>query len=280
MKLDWIAGTTIAVIMAMNVPALSWAQSAPLTAVLENPRRDDDRARDIYRNPGETLTFFEVEPDHVVIEALPGGGWYSRILAPYVSAEGGYMGITYPMDVYERIFGARMDNPGFRARFADWENAFPSQVEQWGGVLNGTARFGAVPAGMEGRVDRVLYIRALHNMARFDMIDTAVNDAHALLKPGGIVGVVQHRAPADEVDDQATGSRGYLREADVIAAFEAGGFELVGKSEVNANPDDPADHRSGVWTLPPTLALGDDNREAYLAIGETDRMTLKFRKPE
>lgn len=251
-----------------------------LAAVLADPRREGDMARDVFRNPGETLAFFEVEPGHTVVEALPGGGWYTRILAPYVSQDGQYMAVNYPMDVFEQLFGEMNDET--RARLEGWETSFAAQVEDFGGEASGLFRFGAVPAEAEGQVDRVLYIRALHNMARTGRLDVAAQDAFTLLKPGGILGVVQHRAPADEADDRATGSRGYLREADVIAAMEAAGFELVESSEINANPNDAADYDNGVWMLPPTN--GGDTEEQDVpplqSVGESDRMTLKFRKPE
>ncbi len=257
------------------------AESVSLADVLADPRRDGDRARDAFRNPQATLEFFEVEPTHTVVEALPGGGWYSRVIAPYVSGEGQYMGVNYSMDTFAQIFGDRLTDER-RAQLAAWEEGFPAQVEGWGGESAGAFRFGSVPTEFEGQADRVLYIRALHNMARTGNLDVAVADAFALLKPGGLVGVVQHRAPADESDERATGSRAYLREADVIAAFEAAGFELAGSSDVNANPNDTADYDIGVWALPPTNA-GDSEEEdvpPLQSTGESDRMTLKFRKPE
>jgi len=135
MKLDWIASTAAAVLMVTGVaaPALAHDHGDTLSAVLEDPRRDNDRARDVYRNPGETLAFFEVEPDHVVVEALPGGGWYSRVLAPYVREEGGFIGINYPMDVFEQIFGDRLNDDAFRARLENWDSAFPGRVSDWCG---------------------------------------------------------------------------------------------------------------------------------------------------
>lgn len=252
-----------------------------LDAVLAHPRRDADRIRDEFRNPGETLRFFEVEPTHTVVEALPGGGWYSRILVPYTQEQGRYLAINYPMAVYEEIFGDRLDED-LRARLEGWEESFPIQSAEWGGFANGAFRFGAVPEEFAGQADRVLYIRALHNMARTGNLDVAVNDAFTLLKPGGMVGVVQHRAPADETDERADGNRGYLRQADVIDAFEAGGFEFVAASDLNANPFDTADYDVGVWALPPSNR-GDEGEEdipPLQSIGESDRMTLKFRKPE
>ncbi|MGP1276233.1 MAG: class I SAM-dependent methyltransferase [Caulobacterales bacterium] len=252
-------------------------ESPSLEQVLADPRREADRARDAYRNPGETLEFFGVEADDTVVEALPGGGWYGRILAPWLAAEGQYYGLNYPMSVFEQLFTNMTDEQ--RTRLEGWEASFPGVAEQWGGPAQGGYTFGSIPESAAGSADVVLYIRALHNMARFGMLDTVVNDAWTLLAPGGVVGVVQHRAPADETDERANGSRGYLREADVIAAFEARGFVLEASSDINANPNDPADHEMGVWALPPSFGGGEETREAMQAIGESDRMTLRFRKP-
>lgn len=251
-----------------------------LDTVLADARRDGDRARDQFRNPAETLRFFEVEPNHTVVDALPGGGWYSRILAPYTEAEGRYMGVNYSMEVFDQLFGDSLTDER-RASLAAWEQEFMAR-DDFGGAVDGAFRFGGVPAEFEGQADRVLYIRALHNMARTGNLEVAVADAFTLLKPGGIAGVVQHRAPADETDERADGNRAYLRQADVIAAFEAGGFELVETSEINANPNDTADYDIGVWALPPSNA-GDSEGEdvpPLQSVGESDRMTLKFRKPE
>ncbi|MCH8490478.1 MAG: hypothetical protein LAT81_11195 [Oceanicaulis sp.] len=250
------------------------AASATLAAVLADARRENDRARDVWRNPAETLEFFDVRPEHTVVEALPGGGWYTRILLPLTEGSGRYIAINYPMSVLEAIFGDRMTDER-RAAAAGLEQSFPAQAAGWGGTVDGMTRFGAVSDDLAGTADRVLYIRALHNMARTGNLDMAVDDAWTLLAPGGIAGVVQHRAPADEADDRADGSRGYMREAGLIAAFEARGFVFEGSSEVNANPNDPADADGGVWTRLPS-AQTDEAR----AIGETDRMTLRFRKPE
>jgi predicted methyltransferase len=256
------------------------ADSDPLAAVLADPRREADMARDSFRNPAATLEFFEVEPGHTVVEALPGGGWYTRILAPYLAGEGQYMAINYSMAVYEDLFAEMNDET--RARLEGWEDTFGARVEEFGGEASGLFRFGEVPMEARGQADRVLYIRALHNMARTGRLDVAAQDAFTLLKPGGILGVVQHRAPADEADERADGNRGYLREADVVAAMEAAGFELVEAAEINANPNDTADHEIGVWALPPTNAGDSEEQDVppLQSVGESDRMTLKFRKPE
>jgi len=254
------------------------AMAAPsLEQVLADPRREADRARDQYRNPRETLEFFGVEADDTVVEALPGGGWYGRILAPWLAAEGEYYGLNYPMNVFEQLFPNITDEQ--RANLEGWETSFPGVAAEWGGPAQGGYTFGSIPESAAGSADVVLYIRALHNLARFGMLDTAVDDAWTLLAPGGTVGVVQHRAPADETDERADGSRAYLREADVIAAFEARGFVLEASSDINANPADAADYDMGVWALPPSFGGGEETREAMQAIGESDRMTLRFVKP-
>ncbi len=255
--------------------ALPDQPDARLDAVLAAERRAEDRARDAFRNPEETLEFFGVQPDMTVVEALPGGGWYSRVILPYLNEEGEYFAMTYPMDVLAEIFGESFEGER-REQAAAWEQTFPVRAAEWGGEVDRAFRFGAVPAEAEGAADMVLYIRALHNMARTGRLDVAAADAFTLLAPGGVAGVVQHRAPADETDERADGSRGYLREADVIAAFEAAGFTLEESVEINANPADAADYDRGVWMLAPTLGGGEEMAE----IGESDRMTLRFRKPE
>jgi predicted methyltransferase len=263
------------------VETVAEVEGDPLAEVLADERRADDMARDVFRNPAETVAFFEIEPSHSVVEALPGGGWYGRILAPYVSEEGAYYGINYPMTVYEELFGDRLTDER-RASLAAWDENFAGQVEGWGGVSSGAYRFTELAEGAGGDADRVLFIRALHNLNRAGRMEAAIGDAMTLLKPGGLVGVVQHRAPADEADDRGDGSRGYMRQADIVAAFEAGGFELVEASEINANPNDAADYDDGVWMLPPTNG-GDSEGEdipPLQSVGESDRMTLKFRKPE
>ena len=136
-----------------------------------------------------------------------------------------------------------------------------------------------LPEDMAGTVDRVLMIRMMHNLKRWGVADAEIEGLFNALKPGGLMGVVQHRAKADAPDDYVDGNRGYLKEAELITFFEGKGFELVESSEINANPDDTADYESGVWTLPPSFAKGDEDREKYAAIGESDRMTLLFKKP-
>ncbi|MEM6266132.1 MAG: methyltransferase, partial [Pseudomonadota bacterium] len=137
----------------------------------------------------------------------------------------------------------------------------------------------AIPEEVNGTVDRVLIFRMMHNLKRWGIADAEAEALLAALKPGGMLGVVQHRAKADAPEDYVDGNKGYLKQEELVAFFEGKGFELVDTSEVNANPKDTADYESGVWTLPPTLAKGDEDREKYAEIGESDRMTLLFRKP-
>lgn len=246
-----------------------------LAEVLAHARRSEDRARDRYRHPEQTLRFFDVQPTHTVVEYAPGGGWYTRILAPYVAPQGQYVAVVF----------AGEDTPVERLQkgLAGWDESFPKVVEEMTGVpaAEVAAYFGhAIPKQAHGTADRILIPRMLHNLRRWDIADQELRALRAMLKDDGLVGVVQHRARPDAPFGYADGNKGYLREADVIAMMELSGFRLVDQSEVNANPDDPADHEAGVWTLPPSLRLGDVDKEKYLAIGESDRATLLFEKAE
>lgn len=247
------------------------ASASPLEAAVADPNRDADRARDEFRNPVETLTFFQVAPDMKVGEYAPGGGWYSRVLGNYLGDEGRLVGLYFTPDSgafdAERQAGIREDAA-----------AFPAKVAQWTGKpaanFAGFTLDEAVEA-QKGTFDRVLVIRMLHNMMRWNIADSELKAMRALLKPGGLLGIVQHRAKADAPADYADGSKGYLRQEDVVGFVEALGFELVAASEINANPNDTADHPEGVWEMSPTLAT---KREDLKALGESDRMTLLFRK--
>jgi len=246
------------------------AEEPALKDVLADTRRDGDRARDQYRNPAETLEFFGVQPDMTVAEFAPGGGWYTRVLAPYIIPAGEYVAFNTP---------ARQQPDG-----EGWAEAFTEQVSEAMGVAPSKINafeVGEMPEEMAGTVDRVLVFRSMHGLNAGNMADSVLKTARQLLKDDGMVGVVQHRAPdGASYDDYGARQRGYMREQDVVNIFEAAGFELVEKSEINANPKDPANWERGVWTLPPTLATGEDDpkRSEYLAIGESDRMTLLFKK--
>ncbi|MEM9616911.1 MAG: methyltransferase [Pseudomonadota bacterium] len=283
-----------------SAPEASESAAAPETAMTETmsasqsldkaleAQTDEVKARYQYRNPKETLEFFGVEPGMTVLEALPGGGWYSKILVPYLGPEGALIGADYSMEMWPLFTGFATEE--FLAERATWAADWPAQTEEWG-IENGAPVsafvFGSMPDDMAGAADAVLLVRALHNLSRFEdeggFRTQALEEAFRVLKPGGVAGVVQHRAPADSSDEWADGSNGYLKESALIAAFEAAGFELVDTSEVNANPKDQPTEQDIVWRLPPTFGTSENNAELRAemeAIGESDRMTLKFRKPE
>lgn len=258
---------------------------AKLAAILE-AQPDEVKARYGARNPAETLAFFGIEPGMKVAEALPGGGWYSKILLPYLGEDGALVGAHYPDELWP-LFGFGEEWAATRIEgTANW----PNQAAEWG--IEGSAKIKSyqltkMPEGASDKLDAVLFIRALHNLNRFstdetDYIGDTLAETYRVLKPGGIVGVVQHRAPDENSDEWADGSNGYLKEAALITAFEAAGFELVDSSDLNANPADVPSEEEFVWRLPPVLVgteEGTPERAAYEAVGESNRMTLKFRKP-
>jgi len=253
------------------------AEDTALNEVLADARRDEDRARDEFRNPAKTLAFFQVAPDQTILEYAPGGGWYTRILAPYTSENGGYVAVGFAPEGIEAL------PENFRVQVREGgENFAANQSEALGiDAQKLPFHFGnEVPDELDGTVDRVLMIRMMHNLIRWGIAESEIAALRDSMKPDGLLGVVQHRAKADAPEEYVDGNMGYLKEADLIAFFEANGFELVDSSEINANPNDTADYENGVWTLPPSFALGDEERETFAAIGESDRMTLLFRKAE
>ncbi len=253
--------------------ALSPAAQQALTPVIADARRDNDRARDAFRHPVETLAFFRVEPGMTVVDYMPSTGWWTRVLVPYLGTGGRYIGINPD----SRAMEERM-----RTMFANLGGTFPTKAAEWTGVP--AERIGAyntdgLPASLNGTVDRVLIFREMHNLWRMNMMHREMTAMRRLLKDDGLLGIEQHRARADAPAAYTDASKGYLREKDVIALVEAHGFTLVGKSEINANRADPANHPGGVWMLPPGLrGVADADKPRMQAIGESDRMTLLFRK--
>ena len=264
-------------------PALQAEVPEKLAEVIAS-RSAEDRARDGARHPGETLDFFNVEPGMTVAEVLPGGGWYTRILANYLGGNGALYGVNYVDSMWSLFSFASED--WVASRIAGTAK-FPEQVAEFtdNGIRARGFTFDTLPPKVVGMVDRVLMIRALHNLNRFEKQAgtraQALSAVRNMLKDGGLVGVVQHRAPESASDEWADGSRGYLKQSAVIAMFEDAGFQLVARSEINANPKDQPGEEDIVWRLPPSLRTSQENpelREAMLAIGESDRMTLLFRK--
>lgn len=273
-----IAGTALPVIAttqpAFAAQAADKSAASAIDAAIAADLRGDDKARDQYRHPKQTLEFFQVKPDMVVAEYAADAGWYTKILAPLTATSGKYVAL-----------GVSPSSPSLsaerKAQMAAYPAAYPDRATKATGLSADkiTAYVNnAVPAEMQGKIDRVLVFRMLHNLQRSGILGSELDAMHAMLAPGGMVGVVQHRAKADAPAAYVDGSKGYLKEADVIATFEKHGFVLAGKSEINANPKDPADHAQGVWTLPPNYALKDQDKAKYAAIGESDRMTLLFKK--
>jgi predicted methyltransferase len=241
------------------------AVSPALAAALRGPNRTPaNLARDRYRHPGETLAFFGVKPSDTVVEIWPGGGWYTEILAPYLAARGTYYAAAPAGRGTERFGQFIAGKPAYaKVKVA----TFP--VLAAGGT--------PVPPGS---ADVVLTFRNVHNWMMSDQpfADQAFRQAYAMLKPGGTLGVVEHRLP-ERADTAREKSSGYIKTSTVRRLAEGAGFRFAGASEVNANPRDTADWPDGVWTLPPTYRKGDVDRAKYAAIGESDRMTLKFVKP-
>lgn len=240
-------------------------------AVAGEHRSADYVARDQYRHPAETLAFFGLRPDATVVEIWPGGGWYTEILAPYLRDQGKYYAAHFP-DLEKPAFFKKA-----RAMYQQKLDAKPdiySQVKVT--ELLPPAYTEMAPAGS---ADFVLTFRNVHNWMNNNSAEAMFQAIYTTLKPGGVLGVVEHRAAAG-TDLQTMIKSGYVTEQQVRDYAAAAGFEFIAATEINANPKDTKDYAEGVWTLPPTLRLKDQDREKYLAIGESDRMTLKFRKPE
>ncbi|MCZ8324594.1 MAG: methyltransferase [Sphingomonadaceae bacterium] len=261
--------------MANPTAAQTKAMKAEIAAAVADPKRDKDKARDQYRRPAETLTFFQVAPDMKVGEYAPGGEWYSRLLGLYLGGKGQLVGLYF-----NPAAGPFSENAQRGIR--DGAAKYPADVSAASGLPADKFRaytLDAVPAGEKGTFDRILVMRMMHNLLRWNIADSEIKAMRDLLKPDGMIGIEQHRAKPDAPYSYTDGSKGYLREADVIRFMEFNGFTFVGKSEANANPKDPANWEGGVWTLPPSLRGAKDEDKARLqAIGETDRMTLLFRK--
>jgi predicted methyltransferase len=243
------------------------ASDTAIAAAIDSPSRTPANVlRDQWRHPRETLGFFGVKPGQTVVEIWPGGGWYTEILAPLLAENG-----TYYAAGNGRVVG------GARA------------LKEKDAALYGNIRLAAFPAGRpeaseptvpEGTADVVLTFRNVHNwiMADPPFGEEAFRQMYAMLKPGGVLGVVDHRLP-EGADAARERSSGYVKSSTVRRLAETAGFRLVAESEINANPRDTKDHPNGVWSLPPTYRGGDADRPRFAAIGESDRMTLKFVKP-
>lgn len=270
MKRFILAAIATMTLVGANSAAL--ADDALKAAIAAPTRTPDNVKRDVYRHPYETLSFFGIKPTMTVVELAPGGGWYTEILAPYLRDHGKL--ITGGNDLASPNEGERRGAERFMARL----NAKPEAYNKVAiGVFSPGRKY---ELAAPNSVDMVLTFRNIHNWIELgpDKMKDLFGNLYTVLKPGGVLGVEEHRLPASKTQD-ATASSGYMQEQYVIKLAEAAGFKLAGRSEVNANPKDTADHKGGVWALPPTYANKDEDRAKYQAIGESDRMTLKFVKP-
>lgn len=249
--------------LAPQAAAKNATQPSLAAAIAAPTRTPANVARDRYRHPLQTLSFFGVRPTQTVIEIWPSGGWYTEILAPYLAANGRYYAAASgrALNGMEKLKAA---NPVLYGKVLT--TPFPATVGETR-LANGTA-------------DVVLTFRNVHNW-RFGGVDKAqeaFKQMYAMLKPGGTLGVVEHRLP-EAMPSAMEEKSGYMKQSSVVAFARQAGFRLVGESKVNANPRDTHDYPKGVWTLPPTYQEGDEDRTKYAPIGESDRMTLKFVKP-
>ncbi len=249
--------------------------SAALDAAIAGEHRsEENQARDVYRRPKETLEFFGFRSDMTVVEIWPGGGWYTEILAPALKESGKFYAAQYSLNpsygYQRRYFGAFLtklgETPDLYRNVKITAMDFPYEMA----------------IAPPGSADMVLTFRNAHNWVNpsygTQAAPLAFKVMFDVLKPGGVLGIVDHRWP-DPASEDADAEDGYISEDRIVALAKAAGFELAARSDMNRNSKDDHEHPQGVWTLPPSLALGDEDREQYLAIGESDRMTLKFVKP-
>ncbi len=262
---------------ASGSSASSAAQGSLQWAVAGDWRIPDEKARDLWRHPVETLDFFGVRSSDTVVEIWPGGGWYTAILGPYLKSGEG------------KLYAAHVDpaSSGYARQNVDaFTAAFVNNPNIYGDITLTVATRDGPGLAPDGSADVVLTFRNVHNWMAGGYAPKMFADAYRALKPGGVLGVVEHRLPS-RVDQDLTASTGYVHESYVKQLAESAGFVFEDASEVNANPDDTADHPLGVWMLPPNLRAPEAGSElaasysagAYRAIGESDRMTLRFRKP-
>jgi predicted methyltransferase len=244
---------------------------AKLQATIDGPQRSNqNRLRDVYRHPLETLSFFGLRDDQTVVEISPSTGWWTEILAPYLRDHGTY---------YAAVPDNKSASPEQRDHIRQFGAKLAGDPQVYDKVIVTEFASGKVKSAPPGSADLVLTFRNIHNWLANGTVDSAFRAFYRVLKPGGVLGVEEHRASPDRPQDRQAKS-GYVREDVIIALAEKAGFRLAARSEINANPKDTKDYPAGVWTLPPTLRLKDQDRDRYLAIGESDRATLKFVKPK
>ncbi|MEC9367866.1 MAG: methyltransferase [Pseudomonadota bacterium] len=267
-----LAAALVAGLLACPLSAIAAGDvEAQLRAAASGAHRSPaNRERDLYRHPVETLLFFGIKPDMTVVEIYPGSGWYTEILAPFLKERGKLFAASWDRDNEPERVRQNLD------RFHEKLRANP---EAYSGVAVTALSRHKTEIAPRGSADMVLTFRNIHNWMKTGFDGIVFRAMYDALKPGGVLGVVEHRGNPEVWQDPQALS-GYVNEEHVVQLAEAAGFRLAARSEINANAKDTKDYPEGVWTLPPTLRLKDKDRDKYMAIGESDRMTLKFVKPE
>ncbi|MBT8061572.1 MAG: methyltransferase [Gammaproteobacteria bacterium] len=267
--------------------AQAWEHTERLAKIMA-AQDEAVQARFAVRNPLRTMAFFGIEPGMTVIEGLPGdAGWYTGLLVPFLGADGALVGADYAERMFP-WFGFFSDE--FIASKATWVEDWTAATRERAGEVSteiSAFQFGSMPEDMEGKADAALMIRAFHNLFRFEaehgVLSEALDEIYRALKPGGVLGVIQHQAPDHMPAGWANGSRGYVKKATMIERLQAAGFVFEAESAVNQNPKDQPGPDDFVWRLPPSLATSGEDpalRARMLEVGESNRMTLRFRKPE
>jgi len=267
----WIRHLFISLIMMLNSTYIQ-ADQTTLSSIINDVHRSEvNKARDKYRHPEQTLDFFGINSTMTVIEIWPGKGWYTEILAPMTQYEGHFIAAGFPLNAGPEW------RQSMQRDYQKWLANSPHYYDRVNIVELGPPSFWSL--GEDESADAVLTFRNVHNWLKGGYDSKMFAAFYQVLKPGGVLGVTDHRArPNTDLDTMK--KSGYLSQDLVIILAQKAGFILEATSEINANSADDKDHAKGVWTLPPTLRLGEQDREHYLAIGESDRMTLRFRKPK
>ena len=263
-----MAGAASKAVADTRMAAAQTTDPALTKAVADPARSARFVARDRYRHPAEELTFFGLKPNMTVVEVWPGSGYWTEILGPYLKSSGHlYAAVT-----------AKGESQEEDTTTAKWRARIEQEKDRFGNITITGLGKGHYEVAPPNSADLVVTFRNLHNWDESGYAADAMKGMYAALKPGGILGIEDHRGRDDKPQD-AQAKLGYIRQDYTIELAKKAGFEFVGSSEINANPKDTKDYPEGVWTLPPTLTLGEKDREKYLAIGEADNYVLKFRKP-
>jgi predicted methyltransferase len=265
-----LLATTVLLAASCSTTSTRETTALALDNILAGSQRSaQDTARDRYRHPKETLLFFGIRPEMKVLEVWPEPGWYTDIIAPLVREHGKY---------FAAVIAADPDSKYVTGRLSDYQQKLTSRPDVYGAVQMVTFPADGGDVVPPGSLDMVVTFRNIHNWMARDSAGQAFATLYKALKPGGVLGVVEHRGIAAIAQDPQAKS-GYVNEDYAIRLIEGQGFRLVGESQVNANPKDTKDYEQGVWTLPPTYRLGEKDKQTYADIGESDRFTLKFVKP-